>query len=269
MTQAAALYFQDEFDQSTESAAAIASIFGWMNLFARGVGGFYSDMANVRLGFRGRLWCQVFMLVCEGLLAIAFSYTHQLGTAILAMCLFSISVQAAEGSTFGIVPYVDTTVTGSVAGIVGAGGNVGGVCFALLFRALDDDRSAFLWMGCSVLACSICSLFVTIPGHRGLVTGADAPDVIEHRRRAKIPEVVVLERSTFIRQQQDHHHSRDTATLTTIAANDSVPDPPLTSMASPTSFERQHTRQDIPEAFDQSDTVTCIFVACTYYSTCI
>jgi len=35
---AAALYFKDEFDQTTKSAAAIASIYGWMNLFARGLG---------------------------------------------------------------------------------------------------------------------------------------------------------------------------------------------------------------------------------------
>ena len=40
MNNAAALYFKDEFGQSTEQAAAIASIFGWMNLFARGLGGF-------------------------------------------------------------------------------------------------------------------------------------------------------------------------------------------------------------------------------------
>jgi nitrate/nitrite transporter NarK len=40
MIQAAALYFQEEFGQSTEAAAAIASIFGWINLFARGIGGY-------------------------------------------------------------------------------------------------------------------------------------------------------------------------------------------------------------------------------------
>lgn len=39
MNNAAALYFKEEFKLSTESAAAIASIFGWMNLFARGLGG--------------------------------------------------------------------------------------------------------------------------------------------------------------------------------------------------------------------------------------
>jgi NNP family nitrate/nitrite transporter-like MFS transporter len=193
MTQAAALYFQDQFGQSTESAAAIASIFGWMNLFARGIGGFCSDMANARSGVRGRLWCQALMLVCEGALVVCFSYTSELSSAIVTMVFFSIFVQAAEGSTFGIVPYVDASVTGSVVGIVGAGGPVGGVCFALTFRALGY-HSAFLWMGCAVMVSAVLTLFVAIPGHRGLLTGHDTAAILEHRRKAKLPEVIVFER---------------------------------------------------------------------------
>ena len=50
MNNAAALYFVDRFGQSTEAAAAIASIFGWMNLFARGMGGYSSDKANAYNG---------------------------------------------------------------------------------------------------------------------------------------------------------------------------------------------------------------------------
>jgi NNP family nitrate/nitrite transporter-like MFS transporter len=50
MNNAAALYFKDEFGQSTESAAAIASIFGWMNLVARGLGGYSSDKLNAKYG---------------------------------------------------------------------------------------------------------------------------------------------------------------------------------------------------------------------------
>eukprot|EP00984_Skeletonema_dohrnii_P008801 scaffold3282_cov100-Skeletonema_dohrnii-CCMP3373.AAC.1 len=53
MNNAAALYFREKFLLTTETAAAIASLFGWMNLFARGVGGFISDKANARMGMRG------------------------------------------------------------------------------------------------------------------------------------------------------------------------------------------------------------------------
>ena len=50
MNNAAALYFSQKFDLRTEKAAAAASIFGWMNIFARGCGGFVSDKMNARLG---------------------------------------------------------------------------------------------------------------------------------------------------------------------------------------------------------------------------
>lgn len=66
MNNAATMYFKDKFGLSTETAAAMASIFGWMNLFARGVGGFLSDMANFKFGMRGRLYLQAIMLFGEG-----------------------------------------------------------------------------------------------------------------------------------------------------------------------------------------------------------
>ena len=191
VTLQAALYFTDEFGQSTESAAAIASVFGWMNLFARGIGGFCGDWANARSGLRGRLWCQVFLLVTEGCLVILFSFTRTLGGAISVMAFFSIFVQAAEGSTFGIVPYVDSTVVGSVAGLVGAGGNIGGTCFAFLF-VFNSYQKSFLWMGCVVVASAIWSVFITIPGHRGLFHGKDSDSTLEHRQNTKPPAIIMI-----------------------------------------------------------------------------
>lgn len=101
MNNAAALYFREEFGQTTESAAAIASIFGWMNLFARGFGGFFSDKASAKMGMRGRLWVQAILLLCEGAMVLIFANTGSLGPAICVMIVFSLFVQAAEGSTYG------------------------------------------------------------------------------------------------------------------------------------------------------------------------
>ena len=99
MNNAAALYFKDEFNQSTESAAAIASIFGWMNLFARGVGGWTSDYMNQRMGMRGRIIVHTFYLLAEGALVLVFAQTKSLAGAICVMIVFSLNVQAAEGTT--------------------------------------------------------------------------------------------------------------------------------------------------------------------------
>jgi len=176
MNNAASKYFQDVFLLPTESASAIASIFGWMNLFARGLGGFTSDKLNGKMGMRGRLLWQSTCLFFEAGCVLWFSKTTNLGLAIFILVIFSTLVQAAEGSTYGIVPYVDPPSTGSIAGIVGAGGNTGAVCFGLCFRQLDDS-AGFLIMSISILVSSVLSLFICIKGHRGLIGGTDSPGV--------------------------------------------------------------------------------------------
>uniref|UniRef100_A0A6U6IS54 Nitrate/nitrite transporter n=1 Tax=Odontella aurita TaxID=265563 RepID=A0A6U6IS54_9STRA len=99
MNNAAALYFRQKFLLSTEAAAAIASIFGWMNLFARGLGGFCSDKLNARMGMRGRIIAQTMLLLLEGGMVFIFANSDNLAGAIVCMVFFSVFVQAAEGST--------------------------------------------------------------------------------------------------------------------------------------------------------------------------
>lgn len=180
MNNAAALYFKDQFNLKTETAAAIASIFGWLNLFARGLGGYYSDKANAYCGMRGRLWVQTLCLVAEGALVLYFAQTTTLTSAILVMFFFSLFVQASEGSTYGIVPYVDPPSTGAIAGIVGAGGNTGAVLFSIGFRQLDYKK-AFAVMGFSTLGAAFFSVFVLVKGHAGMFCGKD----MHHRQRVE------------------------------------------------------------------------------------
>jgi NNP family nitrate/nitrite transporter-like MFS transporter len=187
MNNAAALYFKDEFGQSTESAAAIASIFGWMNLFARGLGGYSSDKANARIGMKGRLLVQVSLLALEGALVLVFAQTETLAGAIIVMVFFSLLVQAAEGSTYGIVPYVDPPSTGSIAGIVGAGGNTGAVGFGLGFRQLSY-KLAFNVMGYTILGSSLLTFFIVVKGHRGLLVGQDSAVATKPHATLTVPE---------------------------------------------------------------------------------
>jgi len=166
-SNAAALYFKEEFELSTEAAAAVASTFGWMNLFARGLGGFLSDISNAYRGMRGRLAWQLICFFLEGVFVMVFSKARTLGGAITALMTFSLFVQGAEGSTFGIVPYLNPNVTGTVAGIVGAGGNAGAVIFSILFRQMEY-RAAFFWMGAATSVIAFLSSFVWIKGYEGL-----------------------------------------------------------------------------------------------------
>jgi len=174
MNNAAAIYFKEEFDQTTESAAAIASLFGWMNLFARGLGGYSSDKLNTRMGMRGRLAVHTFALLAEGAMVIVFANSTSLAGSIVILVVFSTFVQMAEGTSYGIVPYVDPPNTGTISGIIGAGGNTGAVLFGLCFRQLSYIDAFYIMGGC-IMASSICSAFIFIPGHRSLLTGEDDP----------------------------------------------------------------------------------------------
>ena len=172
MNNATALYFKDKFDLSTESAAAIASIFGFMNLFARGLGGFLSDKGMGHMGMRGRLLAHTCFLVMGGILLIIFAQANNLIFAVAFMVLFSLFIQAAEGTTFGIVPYVDSSATGVISGIVGAGGNVGAVCFGIALQYLEY-HTAFMIMGYTIIGSSLLSLVIFIKGHSSLIWGQD------------------------------------------------------------------------------------------------
>ena len=66
------------------------------------------------------------------------------------------------------MPYIDPPVTGSISGIIGAGGNTGAVAFSLCFRQLAPKK-AFSIMGAIIMGSSLLSAFIRINGHSGLL----------------------------------------------------------------------------------------------------
>lgn len=173
MNNAAASYFVDRFDLTTGTAAAIASIFGFMNIFARGLGGFCSDKASEKIGMKGRIWVQLILLLLEGICILIFAVMNSLWAAILMLTIFSIFVQGAEGSTYGIVPYVNPVAPGAVAGIVGAGGPSGAVAFGMGFLFLSQTQHAYFLMGSLVIMSSFSCLLINIKGHGGILLKSD------------------------------------------------------------------------------------------------
>jgi NNP family nitrate/nitrite transporter-like MFS transporter len=68
----------------------------------------------------------------------------------------------AAGATFAVVPFVNRTALGSIAGIVGAGGNAGAVLSGLLFKSdALSWPSAFFLVGTVVTLGSFSSLLIT------------------------------------------------------------------------------------------------------------
>ncbi len=84
-----------------------------------------------------------------------FSQMNVLVLAIPTLILFSLFVQMSEGATFSVVPFINKRALGSVAGIVGAGGNAGAVAAGFLFKAEAISwPTALFILGAIVTCCS-------------------------------------------------------------------------------------------------------------------
>ncbi|MBT3340844.1 MAG: NarK family nitrate/nitrite MFS transporter [Planctomycetes bacterium] len=154
-------FFQETFTMTPQAAGLVAASFAFMNLFARPMGGFLSD----RLGSRRRTLSFLLAGLAVGYwLMSQLNGTWPIPLAILVTMTCSFFVQAGEGAVFSIVPLVKKRVTGQVAGMVGAYGNVGAVCFLTVFSLEGVDGSTFFSVigGCAIF-CLIVSLFLKEP----------------------------------------------------------------------------------------------------------
>lgn len=159
----AAIYFKDKYGASLVMAGIVASIFGWINLFARPLGGIVADKIGKKYGFDGKTMLLSILLLLEGAGIVWFAQAGQLSMAIVMMFFFGLSLKMANGATYSLVPFVNTEAVGSVAGIVGAGGNIGAMLIGFLFKykavKVSDDMidysNAFTTLGYIVLVIGV------------------------------------------------------------------------------------------------------------------
>ncbi len=156
----AALYYTDYFELGLKSAGLVAGLFGLMNIFARTTGGIIGDKFGHQWGLRGRVRWLFLALFIEGLALMLFSRITVLPLAIGTMIVFSLFVQMSEGATYSVVPFINKKALGSISGIVGAGGNMGAVCAAFLFKGQIPWPKALLILGLVVTAISFLSFLV-------------------------------------------------------------------------------------------------------------
>jgi len=160
-------------------AGLVASSFAFVNLGARPLGGYLSD----RLQSRKRTMLVYILGIVVGFLLMALISTWAPGVdedglrnlvptfgglawlfAAMAITVFaSIFVQGAEGATFAIIPMVNRRMTGQIAGMAGAYGNVGAVIYLVVFSLVDARTFFFILAGGAAVSFAITLLLLDEP----------------------------------------------------------------------------------------------------------
>ena len=88
----------------------------------------------------------------------------------------------SEGTTFAIVPFVAPNALGAVAGVVGAGGNVGAVAWGLMFMFGSSGPQGYRHLGIIIILSAFLTLGINIRGAGSLFRN-DMDSTIERRAR--------------------------------------------------------------------------------------
>jgi NNP family nitrate/nitrite transporter-like MFS transporter len=174
-------FFADTWGLGPAAAGIAASGFAFMNLCSRPAGGLLSDV----LGSRRRTLGALLLGLVGGYLLMAMlgpSWPWALAVAACMACSFF--VQAGEGAVFAVVPLVKKRVSGQVAGMAGAYGNVGAVCF-LTAGIFVGTRTFFLLIAGAAVVASIANRWLVEPANSfggELLTDEVVPDPAADRR---------------------------------------------------------------------------------------
>jgi NNP family nitrate/nitrite transporter-like MFS transporter len=155
------LFFAETFGLGMAEAGMVAASYAFMNLMSRPGGGWISD----RFGRKKTL------LILTAGLAVGYyamsqiTATWSLPVAVAAAMACSFFVQAGEGAVFAAVPLIKRRLTGQIAGMTGAYGNVGAV-FYLTVYSMVSTQIFFYVIAITAIFGFIALLFMEEPsGH--------------------------------------------------------------------------------------------------------
>ena len=182
----AASYYVDRFQLNLRAAGMAAGSFGLLALFARALGGIISDRVARFRGLGARTQLLFVLMLGEGLGLLWFSHMDTAALAVVAMITFGLFTHMACGATYALVPFIDRKALGGVAGIVGAGGNVGAVAAGVLLKQVGSVEACFQVLGVCVLASAVCALVIRF-------------SVAHKEREQALYEQALIERGEFTR----------------------------------------------------------------------
>ncbi|KAI6043895.1 major facilitator superfamily domain-containing protein [Pisolithus marmoratus] len=160
------LYESPTFGQT--KAGYIASIFGFLNIFTRPLGGYFGDLTYTKFGVPGKKYLLLILGIAQGLLSIGLglyidnNQHPSLTVLIVLLILVAFVCEAANGVNFSLVPHCNPCSNGLMvssdvkpvrcaadrpqSGIVGGMGNFGGIMFAMIFRFQPAPLGKAFWI---------------------------------------------------------------------------------------------------------------------------
>lgn len=156
----AAVYFVDHFSLDIKTAGFYVGCFGLLALFARALGGIASDWIARTKGLDGRTSWLFALILAEGLGLTWFAKSGDVQAAFIAMLIFGLFTHMACGATYSLTPFIDSKAKGGVAGIIGAGGNVGAVLAGFLMKGSASVQQGLLILGSLVALSSVCAIVI-------------------------------------------------------------------------------------------------------------
>lgn len=141
------LFFLDTFSLTPVVAGMLASGYAFMNLMSRPGGGWLSD----KFGRKPTLLILTAGLGFGYLLMGYVDADWPVWLAVVAAMGCSFFVQSGEGAVFAAVPLIKRRMTGQIAGMTGAYGNVGAVVYLTALSLVDYRTFFFIIAGTAAL----------------------------------------------------------------------------------------------------------------------
>jgi len=137
-----AMFYVEWFDIPKVSAALLAGIYPFINLFARPGGGWISDIIG-----RKRTLIIAFAGITGSFLLLGMVDKSWPVWMVVGMTIIGgIFSKSGSGAVYAMVPLIQRRMTGQIAGMAGAFGNVGAVMFLTVNSLISYDQF-FLFIG--------------------------------------------------------------------------------------------------------------------------
>jgi len=137
-----AMFYVEWFGISKVSAALLAGVYPFINLFARPGGGWISDIIG-----RKRTLIIAFAGITASFLTLGMVDKSWPIWAVVGITIIGgIFSKGGSGAVYAMVPLIQRRMTGQIAGMAGAFGNVGAVMFLTMNSLISYDQF-FLFIG--------------------------------------------------------------------------------------------------------------------------